>query len=593
MEDYSAWPGGWLPVGAALLVWIAARLGAWILGDAPLHLRLVGMGVWGTLFVVVTTGALAWLGVFHRGALLAVWTLAAIALAWAPGPRWPRRLQLRDREGAGVPWLVAGGALVLAILAALWLPVWHWDSLAYHLPYVNFLLQGNGVQGVPLDVPYLSTYPHAAELTFAALRLLLPDDRWIDLGQIPFGVLGGLGVASLARSHGARTVDAIVAGSLWWTLPAVFLQLPTNYVDVAAAAAFLLAAAALVAPIRPAVVLTAAVAIGLYLGIKPSAPMGTAILSVIVLVRVGRVNGRLALAALATLVAVGGASYVDNLIRYGNPIWPVIVDIGPLHLPGIETLDKLLSSGAGTYRIGGPLPLRILRSWTSLTAPPMFDMRVGGFGPLVLAAIPLAWMGLRGRFSWEMLGLLLASVAAADPALARYVLAFPGLLLGLAASAPWVRDASLRRRRGIRIGAGLLGAWNLVYAAPALTGEGPPLVDVASMSWIERREAVGAEGPPTTLLQLRDQLKPGEGAAFDKSMDFPYLLWTPHLRQRVVRVPDDATLDEVDAIMRSENVRLIGAGPGTPLSAWVSTQGSAFVSMHTCFSADCEIYWRP
>ena len=34
--------------------------------------------------------------------------------------------------------LVGFTVLVLAVVAAYHLPVWQWDALGYHLPYVNF-----------------------------------------------------------------------------------------------------------------------------------------------------------------------------------------------------------------------------------------------------------------------------------------------------------------------------------------------------------------------------------------------------------------------------------------------------------------------
>src|SRR5690606_30784175 len=69
------------------------------------------------------------------------------------------------------------------------LPVWQWDSLGYHLPFVNFVLQGGGGADLPVDVPYLSTYPRNVELLFVALRASLPSDRLVDVGQIPLGLL--------------------------------------------------------------------------------------------------------------------------------------------------------------------------------------------------------------------------------------------------------------------------------------------------------------------------------------------------------------------------------------------------------------------
>lgn len=596
MSGFASWPLGWLPVGALLLVWIAARLGSLTLGQQALHLRLVGAGVWGTSFVVVSTWLLALAGLFTRAALLSTWALAALVLGFVgPRPRVPnlRALVALRPRSAWLPVGVAMAALPSVLLVAYWLPIWQWDSLGYHLPYVNFLLQAGGAGGVPKDVPYLSTYPHGAELAFGALRLLLPDDRLIDAGQIPFGCLGAIGIASVARSLGARVTAAVVAGCLWWTLPAVFLQLPTNYVDVAAAAAFLLACAALVAPPTPPVLLTAGAAIGLYLGIKPSAPIGTVLLSAILIARAW--PGRQlvwAAAALGLVVLIGGEAYLNNLLRHGNPIWPVKVTLGPLHLPGEESLDKLLSSGAATYKISGPLPWRMLRSWTSLTAPPMFDMRVGGFGPVFWLALPAGLLALVQRRAWLVTGLLVASIAAPDPALARYVLGFPGLLLGLSAALPALARDERRVQVPLHVVLAAIAGWNLVYAWPALTGEGPPLRAYASMTWPERLGAVGGEGRPTALLAARGRLAPGEGAAFDKSMDFPYLLWTTRADNRVVRVPDDATPGQVEALLRRENVKLLGAGPATPLGRYIEQQGSRYLPVHHCKSAECVIYWR-
>lgn len=592
MYSLSSWPLGWLPVAIVLVGWIAMQLAGRIVGEAPRHVRWVAASVWGTAYVVLSTWILALVGSFTRPALLSTWAITALLLSWPWRPVPLARFPWRLPASAWLPLGVALVGLIIASVTAYWLPVWHWDSLAYHLPYVNFILQDEGLAGVPPDVPYLSTYPHAAELCFAALRLLLPDDRLIDLGQIPFGLLGGIGVASFSRSMGARAVDAVVAGALWWTLPAVFLQLPTNYVDVAAAAALLLACAALASPMRLGVVLTAGAAIGLFLGTKPSAPLGALVLCAVLAFRVGPRRPTWVAAAAAFVLLLGAESYVNNLVRHGNPIWPVIVDVGPLHLPGIETLDKLLSSGAGTYRISGPMPLRMLRSWTSLTAPPMFDMRVGGFGPLFLLALPLGIACLLRRKVWFVVALLVASVAAPDPALARYVLGFPGLVLGLAAAWPPFVAASVRAQTAVHglVAAGAL--WNLVYAYPALSGEGPPLLSYAGMSQEARMGAVGGEGPPTALLAARAQLAPGEGAAFDHVMDFAYLLWTPKLDHRVVRVPDAASPAEVAALLARENVRLIGAGPGTPLGDFIQRERSRYNLIHVCDSADCEIYWR-
>ena len=589
-----SWPAGWLPLGVLLAGWIAVRLGSLMLPAHALHLRLVGAAVWGNTFVVVSSWLLAAVGCFKTPAVLGAW--AAVALLLAGGPRRrprPMRYLSMLRLSAWLPVGLTVLALSIAAMAAYVLPIWHWDSLGYHLPYVNFLLQDGGLRGVPKDVHYLSTYPHAAELVFGALRLLLPDDRLVDLGQIPFGLIGAVGIASIARSLEARVADAIVAGCVWLTIPAVFLQLPTNYVDVAAAAAFLLAGATLVAPLTTPILLTSGAAIGLYLGTKPSAPLGAALLSIVLIVRSWK-QRKIGWAAvgLGLALLIGGEAYLTNLLRHGNPIWPVSVHLGPLTLPGEESLDKLLSSGAGTYQITGTLPWRVVRSWTSLTAPPMFDMRVGGFGPLLFVALPVGLFSLAKTGRWWASVLLVASIAAPDPALARYVLSFPGLLLAFAAALPARVSVSKEVRGALDVGVALIAGWNIVYAFPALTGEGPPLLAYARMTWKERLQAVGAEGRPTVLISTRSKLAPGEGSAFDKSMDFPYLLWNVHATNRVVRVPDRVTQAEVEDLLGRENVKLVGAGPSTPLGRFVQRKPNGFNLFYRCKSSDCAIYWR-
>ena len=115
---------------------------------------------------------------------------------------------------------IAAGAVAIATLAAYLLPVWQWDALGYHLPFVNFALQRGTFADIPVDVPYLSTYPHVVEFVFSAWRALLPDDRLVELAHLPFGVLGAMAIALIAYRQGARADTAVVAGAVWLTLPA-------------------------------------------------------------------------------------------------------------------------------------------------------------------------------------------------------------------------------------------------------------------------------------------------------------------------------------------------------------------------------------
>jgi hypothetical protein len=362
---------------------IAARLGARIFPDAPPRQQLLG-GCAFTLALFTAGLQLAlYTGLFSTG-----WLVCGLLAATVAAFRWGRPGSLRaalrpgqlfgQSEWSVLPVLgIAAGGLALAGLAALWLPVWQWDALGYHLPFVNFVLQGRGLRELPPDVPYLSTYPRNVELLFAGLRSLLPDDRLIDIGQLPLGLVGAGAVYGSARELGAARAEGLLAGASWLLLPAVFLQLPTNYVDVGCAAQLLLASYFLLLPPTRATLLASGAALGLFLGSKPSAPPAVLLFGGLLLWRGRKLLGSAA-GALLLAAALGLEAYLTQWLRHGNPVWPAQVQLGPLQLPGTISVRELLASGANTQKVHGSLWLRVLRSWSSFDALPGLDMRLGG-----------------------------------------------------------------------------------------------------------------------------------------------------------------------------------------------------------------------
>jgi len=496
--------------------------------------------------------------------------------------------------------LVTSLAVALAVLAAYWLPIWQWDSLGYHLPFVNFVLQSGGIAGLPVDVPYLSTYPRNVELLFVAWRVTLPDDRLIDAAQLPFGLIAAGAIAAIARELGSGRVAAIIAGCAFVVLPAVYLQLPTNYIDVASAAFFLLACFFIVSPPSTKSVILAGLAIGLYLGTKPSAPPAAALLALTLLLRAYRTgNLRAALLGVLAAGALGSEAYLLQLARHGNPVWPAVVKFGPFELPGTIFVDELLNSGTGAEKVHGSLGYRVFASWTSLSSLPTFDMRVGGLGLLFWAALPFAAAQLVRRKSWLLLALVGASLTTPDPAVARYVLPFPGLLLALAAvewSQGLERWAFIGRARQKPVSAVVigvvcgLGVYQLWYAFPGLTGEGPPLFDYATMSWAERERAVGANGVPTAFVDAREQLTEGDVAAYDRGFWLPYLMWRSDAANRVIRIPDAASPEQVNTLLNLAELRLIAVGHAQPAHAAVANRRD-YEPLFEC-PEPCTVYRR-
>src|SRR6476619_7465432 len=355
-----------LGLGALAFPHDSVPFGERLLGGMLLTLATVAVGV----RVLGAAGVLTTAVVI--GAELIVTANVVVAVRIRGLKMWPRRWPV---SLSTLPVLgVAAIAKVDVTLAAYLLPVWQWDALGYHLPYVNFALQRGTFADIPVDVAYVSTYPHVVEDVFIAWRALIPDDRLVELAHLPFGLVGATAVGVIAYRQGARA-SAVAAGAAWLTLPALLLT----------AIAFVLSS------VDCTRVILAAIALGMFLGSKPSAPLAAMLVFAALAVAAWRSGLRTIGIAAVVVLLLGGESYLTNLVRQGNPVWPVRIDLGPIHLPGRFSISDLLASGAGAPRAHGSLAMRVFDSWTTIwPAVPAFDMRVGGLGILILMALPFA-----------------------------------------------------------------------------------------------------------------------------------------------------------------------------------------------------------
>ncbi|WP_319431935.1 hypothetical protein [Mycobacterium sp. RTGN5] len=587
-------PWGLLPVSLPLGGLLVLASGALIL-PRPASQRLLAGAVATLTGVVVAVVGLGVVGRLTGVLLLAVlaWaTLAVLLLARRREVSW-WRLPWRDVVSVEtLPMLVVGlAAVVLAVVAAYLLPVWQWDALGYHLPYVNFALQRGTFADIPADVPYLSSYPHIVENVFIAWRALLPDDRLVELAHLMFGLLGALAIATIARHSGARTAHAVAAGAAWLTLPAVFLQLPSNYTDVASAALLLTAIAFVLTPMRRPQLLLAGAAVGLFLGSKPNALVAGVLLLVVLTVRAHRAGrrGAIAPAWLAALL-LGAPTYALNIARHHNPVWPVRIDVGALHLPGSKAMSALLESGASAPHLDGSLLSRVLRSWTTIVPPlPVFDMRIGGLGLVFLVALPFALVRAVRTRSPAVWLCSAAALATPDPAVARYVLGFAGLVLAFAV--PALDRLDRRWRKAVFTVVALAAAHGLWVAYPGLTGEGPPLSAYVHMTPEQRRTAVGAAGPPGDVVATIDHLPPGAVTAFDRTMDLPYLAWPADLSHRAIRIPDDVTPVQARVLLADPDIAVLMVGDSS-VTGRIARTDVRFRPVFGCGPEPCTVYLR-
>ena len=158
-------------------------------------------------------------------ACLAIAVVAALVVGLGPTARdcvrsdlvavWRALKNAVAVPSQAVAFVPAFASVVAVLLAAAWLEVWAYDALGYHLPVVYDALDSGGFRHVPSHIPYINVYPRGGERLFAWVRLLLADDGWIDLAQLP-AAFGAVAItAALARRAGASVGLALTCASLW------------------------------------------------------------------------------------------------------------------------------------------------------------------------------------------------------------------------------------------------------------------------------------------------------------------------------------------------------------------------------------------
>lgn len=473
--------------------------------------------------------------------------------------------------------LVALVVVALAASAAWLLAPWAWESLAYHLPISSDAIQAHVLRPVPTHIVYATAYPHLGAVYLTAFRLALGHDALAELAQVPFAALAVLAIALAARREGVPTRRALALALCFVAVPAVMLELASCEVDVMFASLVLAAAVLATGPLDAPTIGVAALALGLALGTEPTSPLvilaGFAVLAVR-----GAREKRLGEVFFAggVVASVGGWTYLENLALYGNPLWPIAIELGPISLDGLTTWSELATRGTSEPFASAGFFERLIDAWLApFEARPSYDMRRGGLGALfTLGLLPIAiaacTAALRDRDFRERMRrpalfagpLTLATLAAPHAFWGRYTIAVVGALLAVAA----VATIDLRRRwqRAIDVTLIVLAVVSVGHASMGFTVDGPPLSAIAALPEAEREGAYGIDLDEAPWAEARAAIGHGESFAYDPSFNLPGRLFASHQHGRVVYVaehePDVATL--LDLVAREHTRRIVlGEGP--------------------------------
>ncbi len=549
---------------------------------APLDALLVGaLSV--PLSVALSVQLLGRIAMLDRAAITAVLLVAAqLAVVLDPrastpssAPACPARRTLfrwrpsrADRRDLRSPFVLSIGAMALAALgAAFWsasiLETWAWDSLGYHLPIAHDAVQVGRLREVPSPVPYVETYPRFADLVTTGFRVLLGDERFVDLSQWPFLPILALACVRLGRHLGLGRVSAVAYGIAFVTVPIVYLQCATSYVDVAYAALLVAGIGYLVVRQGRLHDVLATLFLGLAIATKPSGP-GAVALATTAMVARDVIRGSfvgIARTAIITVGAVvlGGKVYLENFLRHGNPVWPVELTLGPWRFEGPVTQQHILGLHLSEAQKQWPWAKKLAVSWFVEHEPFSFDMRLGGLGiGFGYVVVPLALLAAwRMRVAREaMLVTACASLLQAGAFQARYVIAFVAIAIVIAGAG--IESLHETPKRFARLTFAVALAVGAYSGHRGFSDGRASLAELSLMTPRERAHVAALDGMGERWFDLRHALEPGEALAFDRSMGLPGLVFRPDGTSRLLYLGDDVPAQrELDAFVKREHVRFL------------------------------------
>ncbi len=322
-------------------------------------------------------------GLIRRVALL---TGALLSAAAAIGLR-----RVADRHGRGRPtspevgesikpptlgtWeeraLTGGTVLLVSFVAAIWTArtvialhrgINDPDSVGYHLPFIVAFAHSGYADQHRLLIPLLPVqfFPANDEL-LSALALSLTDSlAFAAIKNLLFGAFVLVAAHALGKAFGAGRLT-VGAAAIALGFPVFAFSQPGEAVNDALLLLLFVAGLAVLAHARarPAPYVLVLACAGLALGVKfsgivPAAALAT-LTVILLLARIPNHRWRWSGIGLLVSAALGGSWYLRNAIDYGNPIPPVHLALGPLHLRTVHGVDAAVAYSVAHYAFRGRL----------------------------------------------------------------------------------------------------------------------------------------------------------------------------------------------------------------------------------------------
>lgn len=550
-------------IGVALLK--VRKVGAFALAAFVAYLSLV-------VFILTLLGAAGKLTVGNYVVAVAVLTIGVVVAAGRIV--WPLALAFIRRAAHPFQpvnlWRSAAVILVAAVLGIWFMrlaasPIWDYDAIAYHLPFVAKFLQAGSIVAPsfgPLSGP-IGFYPANLELLSVHVLAFGLPDSYLNAVNLVFAFFLVMAMWLIGRELAApRTVSALAALA-FITVPVLFRQVGTTKIDIPFTFLFVALLFFLIRYLKrqylsDLVFFSAAAGlfVGMrYLGVPYLALPALAVFISFVVQLVRPATRRQAVTHfvlfLVIAVALGGFWYFRNLALTGNPVFPTPVRLGGFTLfeglrPdfGAELASLSLLAQAGQLN-----KTMLLREFFNETGLLFASLAV--FLPMLAIAFVLSWR--EKRLERRILfGSILAAVPiyfflyVASPFTAihfhqniRYAL--PALFVGTLAVMATVRAAAPSRLVAWYAGAVLVGAIILnirflsLYPQPTfILGATPGSAYGHGDEFYRRLNAFyGGSTPALNAMAWLDEHLPSNAKVAYGGFDFHYPLYGPQRKRDV------------------------------------------------------------
>jgi len=196
------------------------------------------------------------------------------------------------------------------------------DGLFYHLPIILEALDKNQWGNWSLKMWHVQNTPKLGEIPNLCMIALGGNHGWrlAQLGHFSTGIIGTLGIYLIAQTMKVKKPSLFALA--FWMSPLVLKQMGSNYVDLASWS-YWIAAAAFLANLGSHNIILAGMSVFLHAGVKISGPMTAFALLPLLLGNKEKNKISNGFILLTFLIASASLWMIPNLIRFGDPIYPL------------------------------------------------------------------------------------------------------------------------------------------------------------------------------------------------------------------------------------------------------------------------------